>query len=156
VSSRFDLLFVAKFFFHRQLTSTHRSGSLGLLVRVVFVCFMISASAPSHYTALSDRHLAQPGLYPIVSGLCPIVTWLSRTSVRSCRVSVRSSFGSTRYLSDRVRSLSDRHLAQPGLCPIVLGLYPIVILLYLLLRVVCRWPDSFFDLLFGSSFVIDL
>jgi hypothetical protein len=27
--------------------------------------------------ALSDRHLAQPGLCPIVSGLCPIVTWLS-------------------------------------------------------------------------------
>jgi hypothetical protein len=38
----------------------------------------------------------------------------------------------------------------------VLGLYPIVILLCLLLRVVCRWPDSFCDLLFGSSFVIDL
>jgi hypothetical protein len=137
------------FFFHRQLTSTHRSGSLGLLVRVVFVCFMISASAPSHYTALSDRHLAQLGLYPIVSGLCPIIIWLSL-------VSVRSSLASARSLSDRVGSLSDRHLAQPGLCPIVPGLYPIIILLSLFLRVVCRWPDSFCDLLFGSSFVIDL
>jgi hypothetical protein len=29
-------------------------------------------------------------------------------------------------------------------------------LLSLLLRVVCRWPDSFCDLLFGLSFVIDL
>jgi hypothetical protein len=38
--------------------------------------------------ALSDRHLAQPGLCPIVPGLCPIVTWLSQVSVRSCRVSV--------------------------------------------------------------------
>jgi hypothetical protein len=106
--------------------------------------------------ALSDRHLAQPGLCPIVSGLCPIITWLSQTSVRPCRISVQSSFGSARSLSDRVGSLSDRHLAQPGLCPIVLGLYPIVILLCLLLRVVCRWPDSFCDLLFGLSFVIDL
>jgi hypothetical protein len=113
--------------------------------------------------ALSGRHLAQPGLCPIVSGLCPIVTWLSqvsvrssRVSVRSCRISVRSSFGSARSLSDRVGSLSDRHLAQPGLCPIVLALYPIVILLCLFLRVVCRWPDSFCNLLFGSSFVIDL
>jgi hypothetical protein len=144
------------FFFHRQLTSTRRSGSLGLLVRVVFVCFAISASAPSHYTALSDRHLAQPGLYPIVSGLCPIIIWLSLVSVRSCRVSVRSSLASARSLSDRVGSLSDSHLAQPGLCPIVPGLYPIVILLSLFLRVVCRWPDSFCDLLFGSSFVVDL
>jgi hypothetical protein len=65
----------------------------------------------------------------IVSGLCPIVTWLSQTSVRSCRISVRSSFGSARSLSDCVGSLSDHHLAQPGLCPIVLGLYPIVICL---------------------------
>jgi hypothetical protein len=93
--------------------------------------------------SLSDRHLAQPDLCPIMS-------------VRSYRISVRSSFGSARSLSDRVRSLSDRHLAQPGLCLIVLGLYPIVILLCLLLRVVCRWPDSFCDLLFGSSFIIDL
>jgi hypothetical protein len=99
--------------------------------------------------ALSDRHLAQPGLCPIVSDLYPIVTWLSQTSVRS-------SFGSARSLSDRVGSLSDRHLTQPGPCPIVLGLYPIVILLCILLRVVCRWPDSFCDLLFGSSFVFDL
>jgi hypothetical protein len=105
---------------------------------------------------LSDHHLAQPGLFPIMSGLCLIVTWLSQTSVRSCRVSVRSSFGSARSLSDRVRSLSDRLLAQPGLCPIVLGLYPIVILLCLLLRVMYRWSDSFCDLLFGLSFVIDL
>jgi hypothetical protein len=99
--------------------------------------------------ALSDHHLAQPGLCPIVSGLCPIVTWLSQTSVRSCRVSVRSSLGST-------RPLSDRHLAQPGPCPIMPGLYPIVILLCLFICVVCRWPDSFRGLLFGSSFVIDL
>jgi hypothetical protein len=106
--------------------------------------------------AVSDRHLAQPGLCPIVPRLCPIVTWLSQVSVRSCRISVRSSFGSAKSLSDRVGSLSDRHLAQPGLCPIVLGLYPIIILICLLLRVVCRWPDSFCDLLFGSSFVIDL
>jgi hypothetical protein len=99
--------------------------------------------------ALSDRHLAQ-------LGLCPIVTWLSQTSVRSCRVSVRSSLGSARPLSDRVGSLSNRHLAQPGPCPIVPGLYLIVILLCLFIRVVCRWPDSFCDLLFGSSFVVDL
>jgi uncharacterized protein YjeT (DUF2065 family) len=147
---------VAEFFFRRRLTSTRRSGSLGLLVRVVFVCFVILASAPSHYTALSnhigslsDRHLAQPGLCPIVSGLCPIVFWLSL-------VSVRSSLGSARSLSDHVESLSDRHLAQPGLCPIVPGLYLIIILLSLFLRVVCSWPDSFCDLLFGSSFVVDL
>jgi uncharacterized protein YjeT (DUF2065 family) len=106
--------------------------------------------------ALSDRHLAQSGLRPIVSGLCPIVTWLSQVSVGSCRVSVRSSLGTARPLSDRVGSLSDRHLAQPGLCPIVLGLYLIDILLCLLLCVVCRWPNSFCDLLFGSSFVVDL
>jgi hypothetical protein len=36
------------------------------------------------------------------------------------------------------------------------GLYPIVILLCLFIRVVCRWPDSFCDLLFGSSFIVDL
>jgi hypothetical protein len=69
---------------------------------------------------LSDRHLAQPYL-------CPIVTWLSQVSVRSCRGSVRLSLGSARSLSDRVESLSDRHLAQPDLCPIVLGLCPIII-----------------------------
>jgi hypothetical protein len=69
--------------------------------------------------ALSDRHLAQPGL-------CLIVTWLSQVSVRSCRGSVRSSLGSARSLSDRAGALSDRHLAQPGLCPIVSGLCPIV------------------------------
>jgi hypothetical protein len=80
-----------------------------LLVRVVFVCFTISASAPSHYTVLSDRHLAKPDLCPIVSGLYPIVTWLSQVSVRS------------------VGSLSDHHLAQPGLYPIMSGLYPIVV-----------------------------
>jgi uncharacterized protein YjeT (DUF2065 family) len=109
-----------------------------------------------HVGALTDRHLAQSGLRPIVLGLCLIVTWLSQTSVRSCWISVRSSFDSVRSLSDRVGSLSDRHLAQPGLCLIVLGLYPIVILLCLLLRVLCRWPDSFCDLLFRSSFVFDL
>jgi uncharacterized protein YjeT (DUF2065 family) len=154
---------VVEIFFRRRLTSTRRSGSLGLLVQVVFVCFVISASAPSHYTAvsdrvgsLSDRHLAQPGLCPIVLGLCPIIIWFSLVSVRSCWVSVRSSLGSARSLSDCVGSLSDHHLAQPGLCPIVPGLYPIVILLGLFLRVVCRWPDSFCDLLFGSSFVVDL
>jgi hypothetical protein len=87
---------------------------------------------------MSDHHLAQSGLCPIVSGLCPIVTWLSQVSVRS------------------VGSLSDRHLAQPGLCPIVPSLCPIVILLSLFLRVECRWPDSFCDLLFGLSFVVDL
>jgi hypothetical protein len=69
--------------------------------------------------ALSDRHLAQPSLCPIVPGLCLIVTWLSQ-------VSVRSSLGSARPLSDRVRSLSDPHLAQPDLCPIVPGLCLIV------------------------------
>jgi hypothetical protein len=68
---------------------------------------------------LSDRHLAQSDLCPIVSGLCPIVTWLSQVSVRSCRGSVRSSLGSARSLFDRVGSLSDRHLAQPDLCSIV-------------------------------------
>jgi hypothetical protein len=99
-------------------------------------------SLSDHVGALSDRHLAQPGF-------CPIVTWLSQTSVRS-------SLGSTRPLSDRVGSLSDRHLAQPGPCPIVPGLYPIVILLCFFIRVVCRWPDSFCDLLFRSSFVVDL
>jgi hypothetical protein len=56
----------------------------------------------------------------------------------------------------RSPSLSDRHLAQPGLCPIMPDLYPIVILLCLVLRVVCLWPDSFCDLLFRSSFVVDL
>jgi hypothetical protein len=86
--------------------------------------------------SLSDRHLAQPGLYPIViwlslvsirssfgsawslsdrhlaqPGLCPIVSWLSLVSVRSCRVSVRSSLGSARSLSDR-----------SGLCSIVIWL----------------------------------
>jgi hypothetical protein len=81
--------------------------------------------------SLSDRHLAQPGLSPIVSGLCPIVIWLSLVSVQSCWASVRSSFGSA-------GSLSDRHFAQ------------------LLSSVVCRWPDSFCDLLFGLSFVVDL
>jgi uncharacterized protein YjeT (DUF2065 family) len=128
------------------------------LVRVpsVRLCRGSIRSSLGSAGSLSDRHLAQPGLCPIVSGLCSIVTWLSQTSVRSCRVSVRSSFGSARSLSDRVGSLSDRHLAQSGLCPIVLGLYPIVILLCLFLRVVCRWPDSFCDLLFGLSFVIDL
>jgi hypothetical protein len=35
--------------------------------------------------SLSDRHLAQPDL-------CPIVTWLSLVLVRSCRVSIRLSF----------------------------------------------------------------
>jgi hypothetical protein len=109
-----------KLFFRRRSTSTRRSGSLGLLVRVVFVCFVISASTPSHYTVLSDRHLAQPGLCPIVSGLYPIVIWLSLVSVRSCRVSVRSSFGSAWSLSNRAGPLSDRRLAQPGLCPIVI------------------------------------
>jgi hypothetical protein len=63
-------------------------------------------SLSDHAGALSDRHLAQPGL-------CPIVTWLSQTSVRSCRVSVRSSFGSAWSLSDRAGSLSDRHFALP-------------------------------------------
>jgi hypothetical protein len=67
--------------------------------------------------AVSDRHLAQPGL-------CPIVTWLNQVSVRSCRVSVRSSLGSA-------RPLSDRHLAQPDLCPIVSDLCPIIIWLSL-------------------------
>jgi hypothetical protein len=81
--------------------------------------------------ALSDRHLAQPGLYPIVLGLCPIVTWLTQVSVRSCRVSVRLSLGSARPLSDRVGSLFDRQLAQPDLCPIVSDLCPIVIWLNL-------------------------
>ena len=81
--------------------------------------------------ALSDRHLAQSGLCPIVPGLCQIVTWLSQTSVRSCRVSVRSSFGSARSLSDRVGSLFECHLAQPGFCLIVSGLCPIIIWLSL-------------------------
>jgi hypothetical protein len=99
--------------------------------------------------ALSDRHLAQPGLCLIMPVLCPIVTWLNQ-------VSVRLSLGSARPLSDRVGSLSDRHLAQPGPCPIVPGLYLIVILLCLFIHVVCRWPDSFCDLLFGSSFIVDL
>jgi hypothetical protein len=77
--------------------------------------------------ALSDRHLAQRGLCPIVPGLCLIVTRLSQVSVRSCRVNVRSSLGSARSLSDRVGSLSNRHLAQPDLYPIMSGLCPIVI-----------------------------
>jgi hypothetical protein len=81
--------------------------------------------------ALSDRHLAQPGL-------CPSVTWLSQISVRSCRGSVRSSLGSARSLSDRVGSMSDRHLAQPDLCPIVSGLCPIIIWLSLVLVRSCR------------------
>jgi hypothetical protein len=106
--------------------------------------------------ALSDCHLAQRGFCPIVPGLCPIVIWLSQISVRSCRIFVRSSLGSARFLSDHAGSLSDRHLAQPDLCPIMSDLYPIIILLCLLLRVVCHWPDSFCDLLFGSSFVINL
>jgi hypothetical protein len=84
-----------------------------------------------HVGALSDHHLAQPCLCPIVPGLCSIVTWLSQVSVRSCRVSIRSSLGSARPMSDRVRSLSDRHLAQPDLYPIVSDLCPIVIWLSL-------------------------
>jgi hypothetical protein len=40
----------------------------------------------------------------------------------SLHCSIRSSFGSAWSLSDRVGSLSDRHLAQPGLCPIVIWL----------------------------------
>jgi hypothetical protein len=106
---------VVEIFFRRRLTSTRRSGSLGLLVQVVFICFVISASAPSHYTvvsdrvgSLSDRHLAQPGLCPIVLGLCPIIIWFSLVSVRSS--------------SGLAWSLSDRHLAQPGLYPIVIWL----------------------------------
>jgi hypothetical protein len=63
--------------------------------------------------SLSDCHLAQPDLCPIVAGLYPIVTWLSQISVRSCRVSVRSSFGSAWSLSDHAGSLSDRHFALP-------------------------------------------
>jgi hypothetical protein len=70
-------------------------------------------SLSDHVGSLSDRHLAQPGLCPIVSGLCPIVTWLIQVSVRSCGVSVRSSFDSAGSLSDRAGSLSDRHFAQP-------------------------------------------
>jgi hypothetical protein len=102
------------------------------------------------------------------SGLCPIVIWLSLVSVRSCRISVRSSFGSAWSLSDRVGSLSDRHLAQPDLCLIGrvsvrssfgsawslsdrLFAQPLSSC-----GVVCRWPDSFCDLLFGLSFVVDL
>jgi hypothetical protein len=117
---------------------------------------VISASAPSHYTVLSDHHLAQSGLCPIMSGLCPIVTWLSLVSVRSSLDSSRSLFDLVWSLSDRDGSLSDRRLAQPGLCPIVQGLCPIVILLNLFLRVVCRWADSFCDLFFRSSFIVDL
>jgi hypothetical protein len=56
--------------------------------------------------SLSDRHLAQPDLYPIVSGLCLIITWLSQTSVRS-------SLGSAWSLSDRAGSLSDCHFTLP-------------------------------------------
>jgi hypothetical protein len=70
-------------------------------------------SLSDRVVSLSDHHLAQPGLCPIVSGLCPIVIWLSLVSVRSCRVSVRSSFGSAGSLSDQAGSLSDRHFAQP-------------------------------------------
>jgi hypothetical protein len=74
--------------------------------------------------SLSDRHLAQPDLCPIVSGLCLIITWLSQ-------IFVRSSLGSA-------RSLSDRHLAQPDLCLIVSGLCPIIIWLSLVFVRSCR------------------
>jgi hypothetical protein len=69
-------------------------------------------SLSNHVGSLSDRHLAQPDLCPIVSGLCPIVIWLSQISVQSCRISVRSSFGSAWYLSDRAESLFDRHFCS--------------------------------------------
>jgi hypothetical protein len=104
--------------------------------RIIWACGPRSLS--DHVGALSDRHLAQPGLCPIVLGLYPIISWLSQVSVRSCRGSVRSSLGSARPLSDRVGSLSDRHLAQPDLCPIVSGLCPIVIWLSLVLVRSCR------------------
>jgi hypothetical protein len=110
----------------------------GLCLIVIWLSLVSVRSSFGSAWSLSDRHLAQPGLCPIVSGLYPIVTWLSQVSVQS------------------VGSLSDRHFAQPGLRPIMPGLCPIVFLLSLFLRVVCRWPDSFCDLLFRLSFVIDL
>jgi hypothetical protein len=55
-------------------------------------------SLSDHVGPLSDRHLAQPDLCPIVSGLCLIVIWLNLVFVRSCRVSIRSSFCSASFL----------------------------------------------------------
>jgi hypothetical protein len=107
-----------------DLTSTCNSD---FLTRVDLF-FGSARSLSDRVWSLSDRHLAQPDLCPIVLGLCPIVTWLNQVSVRSCRVcpiviwlnlvsvrscrvSVRSSLGSARSLSDRVGSLSNRHLS---------------------------------------------
>jgi hypothetical protein len=70
-------------------------------------------SLSDHVGSLSDRHLAQPGLCPIVSGLYPIIIWLSLVSVRSCRVSVRSCRVSVRSSFGSAWSLSDRHFALP-------------------------------------------
>jgi hypothetical protein len=132
----------------------HDAPKFQLFPLVTLICVLLPPVFAGRI--LSGRVDRDRGPRPRASAICPIVTWLSQVSVRLCRVSVRSSFDSARSLFDHVRSLSDRQLAQPDLCPIVLDLYPIVILLCLLLRVVCCWPDSFCDLLFGSSFVIDL
>jgi hypothetical protein len=122
-SHNFDLSSSAASVFRSRLIWARRQGPRA------------KASCECHLSdrvgALFDRHLAQPGLCPIVLGLCPIVTWLSQVSVRLCRVSIRSSLGSARPLSDHVGSLSDRHLAQPDLCPIMSDLCPIVIWLSL-------------------------
>jgi hypothetical protein len=126
-----------------RASAISRSTSLARATLIFSLAWVSVRSSLSSARSLSNHHLAQPDLCPIVSGLCPIVTWLSQISIRLCWVSVLSSLGSARSLSDRVGSLSDRHLAQSGLCLIVSGLYPIVILLCLFLGVVCRWPDSF-------------
>jgi hypothetical protein len=62
--------------------------------------------------SLSDHHLAQPDLCPIVSDLCPIVIWLSQISIRSsfCFASffvwcVAGLIHSVIYYSGRVLSL---------------------------------------------------
>jgi hypothetical protein len=47
--------------------------------------------------SLSDRHLAHPGLCPMVSGLCPIMPGLCLIVTWLIQVSVRSSFCSASF-----------------------------------------------------------
>jgi hypothetical protein len=135
-----------------QLRFSHSRGSLlwleCLVVLISFLWLKLFPSPIDLHSPIWFPRLAGPSSFRLLRdfGICSV----------SLHCSVRSSFGSVWSLSDRVGSLFDRHLDQPGLCPIVSGLCPIVILLSLFLRVVCRWADSFCDLFFGSSFVIDL
>jgi hypothetical protein len=128
-----------------QLRFSHSCGSLLWLVCLVaLISFLRPKLVPSPidlHSSIWFPRLAGPSSFRLLRdfGICSV----------SLHCSVRSSFGSA-------WSLPDCRLAQPSLCPIVPGLCPIVILVSLFLRVVCRRPDSFCDLLFGSSFIVDL